>query len=177
MSDDDERAVVAYLVKKNFKIPLNNPRYKQKHLAARTKAFKKYRRDGMIRSSSWSIEEQLKRWYELIENWEADRDKEGGNSIIQRESMSGCFVSVGLKKDPVTDKYVTFSHSKCGTISTLHREVKQLEDTVDKSNFCVGDEAMQFDTTQRPKDPDEEEEDVLAAAAEESESDSDQDDE
>ncbi len=40
----------------------------------------------------------------------------------------------------------------------------------------VGDEAMQFDITQRPKDPDEEEEDVLAAAAEESESDSDQDD-
>ena len=94
-----------------------------------------------------------------------------------RMSMSRSFVSVGLKKDPVTDKYVTFSHSKCGTISTLHREVKQLEDTVDKPNFCVGDEAMQFDTTQRPKDPDEEEEDVLAAAAEESESDSDQDDE
>ena len=40
----------------------------------------------MIRSSSWSIEEQLKRWYELIKNWEADRDKEGGNSIIRRES-------------------------------------------------------------------------------------------
>ena len=88
MSDDDERAVAAYLVKKNFKIPLTHPKYKQKHLAARTAAFKKYRRDGMIRSSSWSIEEQLKRWYELIEYWEADRDKEGGHSIIRRESRS-----------------------------------------------------------------------------------------
>ena len=88
MSDDDEQAVAAYLVKKNFKIPLTHPKYKQKHLAARTKAFKKHRRDGMIRSSSWSIEEQLKRWYELIEYWEADRDKVGGNSIIRRESRS-----------------------------------------------------------------------------------------
>ena len=42
----------------------------------------------MIRTSSWSIEEQLKRWYELIKNWEADRDKEGGNSIIRRETRS-----------------------------------------------------------------------------------------
>jgi hypothetical protein len=42
----------------------------------------------MIRSSSWSIEEQLKRWYELIKNWEADRDKEGGNSIIRRQSRN-----------------------------------------------------------------------------------------
>ena len=88
MSDDDERAVAAYLVKKNFKIPLNHPKYKQKHLAAGTKAIKKHRRDGLIRSSSWSIEEQLKRWYKLIEDWEADRDKEGGNSIIRRESRS-----------------------------------------------------------------------------------------
>jgi hypothetical protein len=88
MSDDDEQAVAAYLVEKNFKIPSTHPRYEQKHLAARTAAFKKYRRDGMIRSSSWSIEEQLKRWYELIKNWEADRDKEGGNSIIRRESRS-----------------------------------------------------------------------------------------
>jgi len=91
MSDDDEQAVAAYLVKKNFKIPLTHPKYKQKHLAARTAAFKKYRRDGMIRSSSWSIEEQLKRWYELIniKDWEADRDKEaGGTSIIRRESRS-----------------------------------------------------------------------------------------
>ena len=88
MSDDDERAVAAYLVKKDFKIPLNHPKYKQKHLAARTAAFKKYRRDGMIRSSSWSIEEQLKRWNNLIKDWEADRDKEGGNSIIRRESRS-----------------------------------------------------------------------------------------
>ena len=86
MSDDDEQAVTAYLMKKKFKIPLTHPRYEQKILAARTAAFKKYRRDGMIRSSSWSIEEQLKRWYELIKNWEADRDKEGGNSIIRRES-------------------------------------------------------------------------------------------
>ena len=43
----------------------------------------------MICSSSWSIEEQLKRWYELIKDWEADRDKEaGGTSIIRRESRS-----------------------------------------------------------------------------------------
>ena len=40
MSDDDEQAVAAYLVKKNFKIPLTHPRYEQKHLAARTAAFK-----------------------------------------------------------------------------------------------------------------------------------------
>ena len=86
MSDADEQAVTAYLMKKKFKIPLTHPRYEQKILAARTAAFKKYRRDGIIRSSSWSIEEQLKRWYELIKNWEADRDKEGGNSIIRRES-------------------------------------------------------------------------------------------
>jgi hypothetical protein len=89
MSDDDEQAVTAYLMKKKFKIPLTHPRYEQKILAARTAAFKKYRRDGMIRSSSWSIEEQLKRWYELIKDWEADRDKEaGGTSIIRRESRS-----------------------------------------------------------------------------------------
>ena len=80
MSDDDEQAVAAYLVKKNFKIPLTHPKYKQKHLAARTAAFKKYRRDGMIRSSSWSIEEQLKRWYKLIEDWEADATKRAGTA-------------------------------------------------------------------------------------------------
>ena len=88
MSNDDEQAVADYLVKKNSKIPSTHRRYVQKHLAARTAAFKKYHRDGMIRSSSWSIEEQLKRWYELIKNWEADRDKEGGNSIIRRETRS-----------------------------------------------------------------------------------------
>ena len=42
----------------------------------------------MIRSSSWSIEEQLKRWYKLIEYWEADCDKEGGYSTIRRGSRS-----------------------------------------------------------------------------------------
>ena len=86
-SADDERAVALYLLKKKFKIPKTHPKYEEK-LAARTFAFKHHRRDGMIRSSSWSIEEQLKRWYELIEYWEADRDKEGGNSIIRRESRS-----------------------------------------------------------------------------------------
>ena len=86
MSDDDEQAVAAYLVKKNFKIPLTHPKYKQKHLAARTAAFKKYRRDGMIRSSSWSIEEQLQKWYKLIETWSADRDREGERSIIRPNS-------------------------------------------------------------------------------------------
>ena len=88
MSDDDEQTVAAYLVKKNFKIPLTHPKYEKKLLAARTVAFKKHRRDGMIRSSSWSIEEQLKRWYTLIEYWEADCDKEGGYSIIRRGSRS-----------------------------------------------------------------------------------------
>jgi hypothetical protein len=75
-------------LEKKFKIPETHPKYEKKLLAARTFAFKKHRRDGMIRSSSWSIEEQLKRWYKLIEDWEADRDKEGGNSIIRRESRS-----------------------------------------------------------------------------------------
>ena len=45
-----------------------------------------------------------------------------------RESMSRCFVSVGLKKDPVTDKYVTYSHKKSGTISSLHYDVENLAD-------------------------------------------------
>ena len=85
-----------------------------------------------------------------------------------RNSMSRCFVSVGQKKAPVTDKYVTFSHSKCGPISTLHREVEKLEDKVDNPTFCVGDEAMQFDVTRRSKGPNEKEE---GAAEEESESD------
>ena len=43
--------------------------------------------------------------------------------------MSRCFVSVGLKnKDPVTDKYVTYSHKKSGTISSLHYDVENLAD-------------------------------------------------
>ena len=87
-SADDERAVARYLLEKKFKIPETHPKYEKKLLAARTVAFKKHRRDGMIRSSSWSIEEHLKRWYRLIKDWEADRDKEGGNSIIRRESRS-----------------------------------------------------------------------------------------
>ena len=87
-SDDGELAVALYLLKKKFKIPKTHPKYEEKLLAARTFAFKHHRRDGMIRSSSWSIEEQLKRWYKLIEYWEADRDKEGGHSIIRRESRS-----------------------------------------------------------------------------------------
>ena len=44
----------------------------------------------MICSSSWSIEEQLKRWYKLIEDWEADRDKEGGNTISSDGSCVVC---------------------------------------------------------------------------------------
>ena len=88
-SADDERAVALYLLKKKYKIHYEtHPKYEEKLLAARTFAFKHHRRDGMIRTSSWSIEEQLKRWYELIKNWEADRDKEGGNSIIRRETRS-----------------------------------------------------------------------------------------
>ena len=86
-SDDDELAVALYLLKKQYKIhSKTHPKSVESLVAARTFAFKHHRRDGMIRSSSWSIEEQLKRWYELIKNWEADRDKEGGNSIIRRES-------------------------------------------------------------------------------------------
>ena len=34
---------------------------------ARTDAIENYRRDGTIRSESWSIEEQLEKWYKLIE--------------------------------------------------------------------------------------------------------------
>ena len=79
-SADDERAVARYLLKKKFKIPETHPKYEKKLLAARTFAFKKHRRDGMIRSSSWSIEEQLKRWYKLIEDWEADATKRAGTA-------------------------------------------------------------------------------------------------
>ena len=62
-------------------------------------------------------------------------------------SMSRCFVSVGLKKDPVTDKYVTYSHKKSGTISSLHYDVENLAGTqvIPKARFCLGDEAMQLD--------------------------------
>ena len=88
-SDDDDLAVALYVLKKQYKIhSKTHPKYVESLVAARTFAFKHHRRDGMIRSSSWSIEEQLKRWYELIKNWEADRDKEGGNSIIRRETSS-----------------------------------------------------------------------------------------
>ena len=79
-SADDERAVARYLLTKKFKIPETHPKYEKKLLAARTFAFKKHRRDGMIRSSSWSIEEQLKRWYKLIEDWEADATKRAGTA-------------------------------------------------------------------------------------------------
>jgi hypothetical protein len=68
-------------------------------------------------------------------------------------SMCRCFVSVGLKKDPVTDKYVTFSHKKSGTISSLHYDVEKMAVTegINTGSFCLGDEAIQLD---------EEEEDV-----------------
>ena len=62
--------------------------------------------------------------------------------------MSRCFVSVGLKnKDPVTDKYVTYSHKKSGTISSLHYDVENLAVTevIHTGSFCLGDEAMQLD--------------------------------
>ena len=88
-STDDELAVALYLLKKRYKIHSEtHPKYEEQLLAARTFAFKHHRRDGMIRSSSWSIEEQLKRWYKLIEYWEADCDKEGGYSTIRRGSRS-----------------------------------------------------------------------------------------
>ena len=41
MSDDDEQAVTAYLMKKKFKIPKTHPKYEEKLLAARTFAFKR----------------------------------------------------------------------------------------------------------------------------------------
>ena len=78
-----------------------------------------------------------------------------------RKSMRKCFVSVGLKKDPVTDEYVNFCHSKSGTISHLHREVERLQDN---ESFCIGDEAMQLDMVKRP---DEEEEDLDSAQVDE----------
>ena len=64
-----------------------------------------------------------------------------------RQSMSRCFVSVGLKKDPVTDKYVTYSHKKSGTISSLHYDVENLAVTevIHTGSFCLGDEAMQLE--------------------------------
>ena len=62
-------------------------------------------------------------------------------------SMCRCFVSVGLKKDPVTDKYVTYSHKKSGTMSSLHYDVENLEVTevIHTGCFCLGDEVMQLD--------------------------------
>ena len=79
-STDDELAVALYLLKKRYKIHSEtHPKYEEQ-LAARTFAFKHHRRDGMIRSSSWSIEEQLKRWYKLIEDWEADATKRAGTA-------------------------------------------------------------------------------------------------
>ena len=64
-----------------------------------------------------------------------------------RQSMSRCFVSVGLKKDPVTDKYVTYSHKKSGTMSSLHYDVENLDVTevTHTGSFCLGDEVMQLD--------------------------------
>ena len=64
-----------------------------------------------------------------------------------RKSMSRCFVSVGLKKDPVTDKYVPYSHKKSGTMSSLHYDVENLEVTevIHTGCFCLGDEVMQLD--------------------------------
>ena len=61
--------------------------------------------------------------------------------------MSRCFVSVGLKKDPVTDKYVTYSHKKSGTMSSLHYDVENLDVTevTHSGSFCLGDEVMQLD--------------------------------
>ena len=116
-SADDERAVALYLLKKKFKIPLTHPKYEKKLLAARTVAFKKHRRDGMIRSSSWSIEEQLKRWYELIKDWEADRDKEaGGTSIIRRESRSMQGTVEAMKAVIPCIKTVSYTHLTLPTI-------------------------------------------------------------
>ena len=86
-SDDDELADALYILKKKYKILYDtHPNNNNKLIKVRTLAFKHYRRDGMIRSRSWSIEEQLKKWYLLIETWEADRDKEGGSNIIQPNS-------------------------------------------------------------------------------------------
>ena len=81
-------------MKKKFKIPNSNkthPKYEEKLLAARTFDFKHHRRDGMIRSSSWSIARSSSRdRYKLIEDWEADRDKEGGNTISSDGSCVVC---------------------------------------------------------------------------------------
>ena len=63
---------------------------------------------------------------------------------------------------------MTFSHSKSGTISPLHHEIEKLAGNMGNPSVCIGDEAMQFDITQRP---------MVAAAEEESESVFDQDDE
>ena len=43
-------------------------------------------------------------------------------------SMCRCFVSVGLKKDPVTDKYVTYSHKSLerSALSIVHYDVENL---------------------------------------------------
>ncbi len=60
--------------------------YNASLVKARTEAFKVYRRDGMIRSRSWSIEDKLQKWYKLIETWSADRDREGERSIIRPNS-------------------------------------------------------------------------------------------
>ena len=50
--------------------------YNASLVKARSEAFKLYRRDGMIHSRSWSIEDKLQKWYKLIETWSAERDKE-----------------------------------------------------------------------------------------------------
>ena len=43
--------------------------------------------------------------------------------------------------------YVTYSHKKSGTISSLHYDVENLAVTevIHTGSFCLGDEAMQLD--------------------------------
>ena len=70
-----------------------------------------------------------------------------GRASSAKQLFEAASAARRLKKDPVTDKYVTYSHKKSGTISSLHYDVENLAVTevIHTGSFCLGDEAMQLD--------------------------------